>query len=167
MAGSFRQTNRPNASNPRAIADASACLEVAVGPFTLWQLLNQRQPFPGDNSSDPDPQQSSGQAIGQSLVDFWNRAQDDGLDHLIDHPGPSDEAIVPMPLPFYPSDSSRYRENPLLNSSTGRGVCRLDQRTVNPMSSHGVDSLPIPTSNPFNGKGPLRKGLQKLPSMCR
>jgi hypothetical protein len=49
-----------------------------MAPFTLWQLLNQRQPFPDDESSEAAQQQpSTGQAIGQSLIDFWNHAQAD------------------------------------------------------------------------------------------
>jgi hypothetical protein len=49
-----------------------------MAAFSLWQLLNQRQPFAGNDLSDAaQQQQSSGQAIGQSLIDFWNRAQDD------------------------------------------------------------------------------------------
>src|SRR6185437_1298617 len=67
---------RPNASNPRAIADASACLEVAVTGFSLWQLLNQPQPFDGGDQSDAVQQhQAASQAIGQSLIDMWDRGQ--------------------------------------------------------------------------------------------
>jgi hypothetical protein len=46
-----------------------------MAPFTLWQLLKQRQPF--DDSDQLDANQSrqpAGQAIGQALNDRWNRA---------------------------------------------------------------------------------------------
>jgi hypothetical protein len=82
-----------------------------MAAFSLWQLLNQHQSLPGDDPSDPtQQQQSAGQAIGQSLNDFWDRAQDDDLlDHLVERPGSPDDAslLQPMPMPFYPGNSSK------------------------------------------------------------
>jgi hypothetical protein len=47
-----------------------------VAAFSLWQLLNQRQPITDNGSSQAAQQQQlPGQPIGQSLIDFWNRAQ--------------------------------------------------------------------------------------------
>jgi hypothetical protein len=53
----------------------------------LWQLLNRRQPFAdGDPSGAAQLQQSSGQVIGQSLIDFWNRAAATASQGLQDEP---------------------------------------------------------------------------------
>jgi hypothetical protein len=94
-----------------------------MAAFSLWQLLNQRHPFPGDDPSDPAQQrQASGQAIGQSLNDFWDRAQADPLDDLVWRPGSVDDGSSPrpMPLPNYVGDSSNDGELPLLMPLGGR-----------------------------------------------
>lgn len=90
-----------------------------MAAFSLWQLLNQRQPFPGDDDSDrAQRQQAAGQAIGQSLNDFWNRAGADAgamgsddadsnpyVDHLVYYPPPpGTPPIEPQLLPYRPND---------------------------------------------------------------
>jgi hypothetical protein len=93
-----------------------------MAPFSLWQLLNQRQAFNGDDDPNPAQQrQSAGQAIGQSLIDMWNRADPNAADtgsdedsnpylsHLIDYPdAPGRSSFQPQLLPYYPSDQSGY-----------------------------------------------------------
>jgi hypothetical protein len=88
-----------------------------MAAFSLWQLLNQRHLFPGDDPSDPaQQQQASGQAIGQSLSDFWDRAQAGPLDDRVWRPGSLDGAsfLQPMPLPNYVGDSANDGDLPLL-----------------------------------------------------
>src|SRR5260370_33659877 len=40
----------------------------------LWQFLNQKAPVDDNDSGSPQQSQTNGQSIGQSLIDFWNRA---------------------------------------------------------------------------------------------
>jgi hypothetical protein len=92
-----------------------------MAAFSLWQLLNQRQAFDDGDDSDPAEQrQAAGQAIGQSLVDLWNRADADAtgrgsdrvdpdaypyLNHLVYYPPPpGTPPIEPQLLPYRPSD---------------------------------------------------------------
>jgi hypothetical protein len=98
-----------------------------MAAFSLWQLLNQRQPIGNNDDSDPaQQQQAAGQAIGQSLIDLWNRADADAtgtgmdddsnpyLDHLIDHPPPpGTPPIRPQLLQYRPSDGFGLRFTPL------------------------------------------------------
>jgi hypothetical protein len=101
--------------------------------FSLWRLLNQRQPFDGNHDMDPAQQrQAAGQAIGQSLIDMWNRADpnaagagtdedsDPYLSHLIDYPdAPGRSSIKPELLPYYPSGGQSY--GLVLDSALGAG----------------------------------------------
>ena len=115
-----------------------------MAAFSLWQLLNQRQPFDSSDDSDPaQQQQAAGQAIGQSLVDLWNRADADAaapgsddadpnpyLNHLVYFPPPpGTPPIQPQLLPFVPRDQFGVGSGPverLLAAATDWGDPRSD-----------------------------------------
>ena len=40
----------------------------------IWHFLNQKIPVDDNDSGSPQQSQTNGQSIGQSLIDFWNRA---------------------------------------------------------------------------------------------
>jgi hypothetical protein len=100
-----------------------------MAPFSLWQLLNQRQSFGNDDSDPTQQRQAAGQAIGQSLIDMWNRADPNTagaesdensnpyLSHLIAYQ--DDPPYQLRQLPYYPSDGSGLRL--MLDSSLGAG----------------------------------------------
>jgi hypothetical protein len=88
--------------------------------LSLWQLLNQRGSLAKAISYLPQQQQSPGQAIGQSLNEFWDRAKDDGSDYQISDPSVSDDASLLQPPPFYPDNVPNDRDLPLLMPLAGR-----------------------------------------------
>jgi hypothetical protein len=48
-----------------------------VAGLPIWRFLNQKAPVDDNDSGSPEQSQTNGQNIGQSLIDFWNRAQQD------------------------------------------------------------------------------------------
>jgi hypothetical protein len=97
-----------------------------MAAFSLWQLLNQHRAIDNNSDdSDPEQQQAAGQAIGQSLVDLWNRADADAarrgsngatsnpyVNYLVDYPPPpGTPPIQPQLLPYYPSDQPAHLLN--------------------------------------------------------
>ena len=69
-------------------------------PFSLWRLLNQR-PFSdsGDQSDTAQRQQPAGTDIGQSLINLWNRAQQNRSASPSWNAGSADAAVHPFGAP--------------------------------------------------------------------
>jgi hypothetical protein len=77
-----------------------------MAAFSLWQLLNQRQPFDDSDQFDAHRQQQlAGQAIGQALIDMWNRAN---------------AGTPPSPMAFDPTNGASAPAMPQLYSATAQ-----------------------------------------------
>jgi hypothetical protein len=152
-----------------------------MAAFSLWQLLNQRRAFDNSDDSDSGQQQAAGQAIGQSLVDLWNRANADAIglgsddadagphvNYLVDYPPPpGTPPIQPQLLPYYPSDQPAHLLN-LLDVPTVDGRPPTDPERPQPSGQRWASYAQDPNVHLVGwpdaaAKGAVEAGKYALP----